>query len=650
MRNLLRAAAMTLLVAPAAGQEAFLPVPADVKTEGVPSIPQAVADGLGRYASFTSAQLLGWHPSRREVLIVTRIGDAPRLYTVEAPGKARNQASADTVSSSVWAQYDPANPASIVFVKDAQDGAEAYNLYRLDRASGTSTLLTDGKSRYAAPPLGSPVWSRQGRWIAYDSTERNGKDRDLYVMQPSDPSTARRVAEVEGIWIPQDWSPDGRFLLATNEISSGSISTLWRIDVRTGERKPFGPREDRAYWGNGRYSSDGRTVFAVSTRGNGVGRIWRSSPTGAWNAITPERDEISEFELSPDGQMAAMIVDRGDTDELRVMDLTTRKLRRLPALPPGVLSHLAWRPGSREIGFTIQTEHTFGDVFSIDTSLATLTRWTKSDSGAFDPDTLPPPQVITWRSYDGRIISGLLYRPSPKFTGPRPVMINLHGGPGLRARPIFVGRSNYFLNELGVAIIYPNVRGSSGFGDEFLNADDGLKRVGAIKDVGALLDWIGANAAFDKNRVMLTGASYGGYLALEAGAQYNDRIRCIYEGVGQTNLVTYLEQTEPSRQDDRRTEFGDERDPAVRAFLLSISPVTHASLLKKPLAIVHPGNDTRVPVSQARELISALKATGTPVWYMEYANAGHDSFPRNRADDQYNFACWIEFVKRYLLN
>lgn len=650
MRNLLLAAAVALLVSSAGAQEGFLPVPADVKTEGVPAIPQSVADGLMRYASFTSAQLLAWHPSRREILIVTRTGDAPRLHTVEAPGKTRNQIGPDAVSSSVWAGYDPADPNSIVYVKDAQDGAEAYNLYKLDRTSGASTLLTDGKSRYAAPPLGSPVWSRQGDWIAYDSTERNGKDRDLYVMQPSKPSTARRVAEVQGVWIAQDWSPDGRYLLATNEISSGSIGALWRIDVKSSERKLVSPQEDRAYWGNARYSRDGKIVFAVSTKGNGVGRIWRSSATSGWTAVTPERDEISEFDLSPDGQMIAMVVDRGDTDELRVIDVTTGKLRRLPALPPGVLSHLSWRPGSREIGFTIQTEHTFGDVFSIDTSLATLTRWTKSESGGFDSDALPAPQVITWRSFDGRTISGLLYRPSSKFSGPRPVMINLHGGPGLRARPIFVGRSNYFLNELGVAIIYPNVRGSSGFGDEFVNADDGMKRAGAVKDVGALLDWIATNPALDRNRVMLTGASYGGYLALEAGAQYNDRIRCIYEGVGQTNLVTYLEQTEPSRQDDRRIEFGDERDPAMRAFLLSISPVTHASLLKKPLAIVHPGNDTRVPVSQARDLVTALKANGTPVWYMEYANAGHDSFPRNRADDQYNFACWIEFVKRYLID
>ena len=650
MRNLFRAAALTLLMTSIGAQEAMLPPPPDVKTEGVPPIPRAIADGLARYANFTSAQLLAWHPSRRQIVVVTRLEDAPRLYMVEAPGKTPQSLSPDAVSSSVWARYDPADPNSLVYVKDAAAGAEAYNLYRLNPEKGTPTLLTDGKSRYAAPPLGSPVWSRQGTWIAYDSTERNGKDRDLYVMQPSDPSTARRVAEVDGIWLAQDWSPDGNALLATNEISSGSVCTLWRIDVRSGERKAIAPLDDHAYWGNARFAADGRTVFAISTRGNGVGRIWQSSRSGVWRPITPEQEEISEFELSADGQLAAMIVDHGGTDELRVIDVATRKPRRLPPLPPGVFSHLVWRPGSREIGFTIQTEHTFGDVFSIDTSLATLTRWTKSEAGGFDPETLPPPQVITWRTFDGRTISGLLYRPAARFTGPRPVMINLHGGPQLRARPTFVGRSNYFLNELGVAIIYPNYRGSSGFGDDFAAADDGMKRAGAIKDVGALLDWIAANPSLDKTRVMLTGASYGGYLALEAGAQYNDRIRCIYEGVGQTNLVTYLEQTEASRQGDRRTEYGDERDPAVRAFLLSISPITHAALLKKPLGIVHPGNDTRVPVSQARELIAAVKANGTPVWYMEYANAGHDSFPRNRADDQYNFACWIQFVKTYLLN
>jgi dipeptidyl aminopeptidase/acylaminoacyl peptidase len=650
MREIFAMAALAVLLLPVPpAQDAVVPVPADVKVEGVPPIPQAIADGLAKYANFTAAELLTWHPTRRQIVVTTRLGDAWQIYGVEGPGKSPVLLAPDAVTPSVWAGYDPADPDALVFVKDAGTGAEAYNLFRLQPGAAPQ-LLTDGKSRYAAPPLSSPVWNRDGKWIAYDSTERNGRDRDLWIMQPADPKSARRLGDFEGIWVPQDWSPDGNTLLAANLLSSGSVHTLWRIDVRSGERRPITPVDENVLWDNARFSRDGRTVFAISTRGSGVARIWRSDAGGIWLPVTPEADEVAAFEISPDGAMAGLIVDRGNTDELQVVDLTTRKPRRLPKLPPGILSHLAWRPGSRELGFTQQNLRTFGDVFSIDTSLATLTRWTKSASGAFDSDALPEPEVVSWKSFDGRTISGIYYRAAAKFTGPRPVMINLHGGPLLRSRPQFVGRSNYFLNELGVSIIYPNYRGSAGFGPAFAAADDGRGREGAIKDIGALLDWIGRRPELDAHRVMLTGASYGGYLALEAGARYNDRIRCIYEGVGQTNLVTYLEQTEPSRQADRRLEFGDERDPDMRAFLLSISPVTHASLLKKPTGIVHPANDVRVPVSQGRELVDALKANGTPVWYMEYANGGHDNFPRTRADDMYNFVCWVQFVKTYLLN
>jgi dipeptidyl aminopeptidase/acylaminoacyl peptidase len=290
-----------------------------------------------------------------------------------------------------------------------------------------------------------------------------------------------------------------------------------------------------------------------------------------------------------------------------------------------------------------------GDVYSIDTSLGTLTRWTASEV-SFNADVLPAPEVIRWKSDDGTAISGILYRPSTKFTGPRPVMISLHGGPEQRDRVRFQGRSNYFLNELGIAIIYPNVRGSIGFGRKYADADNGKARTGAIKDVGALLDWIAGQADLDKDRVLLQGPSYGGYLALESAITYNDRIRCVMAGAAMTNLVTFLEQTAPDRQANRRVEYGDERDPEMRAFLLSISPITRASELKRPTMILHPGNDTRVPVNQAQELVNALKANKAPVWYLEFTGVGHDNFPGSAANNDLMLACWTHFIKTYLLN
>lgn len=647
------AAVAVLLVLPAAAQEVSLPPPPGVKLEGVPPIPPEIAEGLARYADFSPAQFVSWHPSKRQVVIVTQEASGAQLSAVEAPGRAHAPLAIEgTALASVWARFDPADPNSLVYVKDAGDGSEAYNLYRFDVAAGTSQLITDGKSRNAAPPLSHPVWARQGKWLAYDSTARNGKDRDLYVVQPADPSTAKKLGDFEGIWVPEDWSPDGNSLLVTNFVFSGVESYLWRIDVRSGERKPVSPQGEKAVWENARFSNDGKTIFAMSNRGGGVSRVWRSDAAGVWLPVSAEHDEVLQFEISPDGQMAAMVVDRGSTDVLQVVDLSTRKPRSLPVLPPGLISQdsrLMWRPGTREIAFSFQNPRTPGDVYSVDTSLGTITKWAAGQVSAFDPQTLPPPEVVKWKGFDGLEISGILYRAAAKFTGPRPVMINIHGGPLAASQPIYVGRSNYFLNELGISIIYPNYRGSSHFGPDFAAADDGKKRVGAIKDIGTILDWIATRPDLDKTRVMLTGASYGGYLSLEAGAEYNDRIRCIYEAVGQTNFVTFLEQTDPSRRDDRRHEFGDERDPDMRAFLLSISPVSHAAQLKTPLGIAHAANDTRVPVAQARELIDAVKKNGAPVWYMEYANAGHGDFPRTRADNNFNFACWILFAKMYLL-
>jgi dipeptidyl aminopeptidase/acylaminoacyl peptidase len=278
-----------------------------------------------------------------------------------------------------------------------------------------------------------------------------------------------------------------------------------------------------------------------------------------------------------------------------------------------------------------------------------MTRWTSSET-TFNPDVLPAPEVIEWKSADGTIISGVLYRPAAKFAGPRPVMVNIHGGPDLLERARWLGRSNYFLNEMGIAIVYPNVRGSLGFGRKFQQMDDGRGREGAIKDIGALLDWIATRQDLDRNRVMLTGASYGGWLALEAGIHYNDRIRGIIEGAGITDFATYLENTDAARQANRRLEFGDERDPQMREFLTSISPVTRAADLKKPTFILHPGKDIRVPIDQARQLRDALKKNNAPVWYAEFPDATHDPFPATATQYNWMLAAWIVFIQNFLLN
>ena len=647
MRHFACAAAL-LLSLPSAGaaQEKTIVTPPSITVEGIPPIPQSVVDGLARYAQFRAAQVHAWHPAKRQILISTAFGAVPQLHYVDGPGRDRRQLTwLPRGTAGAVPSFDPADGNTIVFLHEPA-GGELRSLYRYDLSTGEPALVSETRTRFP------PVWARQGKWLAFDSAERNGKDRDLYVIQPSDPKTKRRLADFNGAFAPQDWSPDATTLLAI-EVLSNSETYLWRVDVKTGERTAITPRDgEKAAWLSARFSPDGKRVYAMTDRAGGEQRIWRCDIAACtWTPVTPDGLVVDGggFEFSPDGQLLAVVADRGSASELQVFDVATMRARSLPAIAKGTISPVKWRPGSRELVFTLASVKSAGDVYSVDASLGTLTRWTTSET-TFNSEALPAPEVVEWKSFDGQTISGILYRPSAKFTGPRPVMVQIHGGPDARDRARWLGRSNYFLNEMGMALLCPNVRGSIGFGRKFSQLDDGKLRGDAVKDIGAMLDWIAKQPALDKDRVVLMGASYGGWLALQAGITYNDRIRGIVEGAGQTNLVTYLEKTDPARQENRRLEFGDERDPEMRAYLTSISPVTRASELKKPTFILHPGKDIRVPVDQARELLKALKANNATVWYAEFADASHDQFPSTAANIDWMLASWIMFMKTFVVN
>ena len=653
MRHIACAGVLLLLPAFVVAQEKTLPTPPSITTEGIPPIPQSVADSLSRYAQFRQAQMMAWNPAKRQLLITTDLGGRTQLYAVDGPGRDRRQITwygpdrGMPIFTNV--SFDPADANTIVFQFDPE-GNELRPLYRYDVATGDTSLLTASKTRYMH------VWSRTGKWLAFDSAERNGKDRELYVMNVSDPASKRRIIEAEGAWSPQDWTPDGGTILV-NEIFANAETYLWRVDVKTGERKAITPRDgEKAAWYNARLSADGRRVYAVSDREGGDFRLWRCDVANCkWTAVTPpgvriENPALVGFEISPDGTLLAAVIDRGSDTDLQLIDLTTLKARSVALPTRGSVSQLRWRAGSRELGFTLGSLKAQGDVYSVDASLGTVTRWTSSET-TFNADALPLPEVVEWKSFDGTMISGVLYKPAARFTGPRPVLVNIHGGPDELQRVRWQGRSNYFLNELGIALLFPNVRGSLGFGRKFMQMDDGRGRVGAIKDIGGGLDWIASRKDLDAGRVMLTGASYGGWLALQAGIEYNDRIRGIIEGAGITDFVTYLEKdTDPARQTNRRLEYGDERDPQMREFLKSISPITRAKDLKKPTLILHPGKDIRVPVAQARELSEALKKNNAIVWYAEFANSTHDNFPSTAAEYQWMFASWVQFFKTFLLS
>jgi dipeptidyl aminopeptidase/acylaminoacyl peptidase len=631
----------------------FLPVPPNVRAEGLPPIPASIVQDLAPYASSRRAVLLGWHPQRREILITTAFGDTYQIHSVAGPGMDRQQLTffprGVPAPPNSGAAYAP-DGSYVVLNNDASRGGETMQLFRFDLVTRKSALLTDGSSR-----SGTTVWSHRSNLIAFDSTRRgghDGADRDLWVMNPNDPSSARLVLEVAGSWSVADWSPDDAELLAVNSPAANTETSLWRVNVKTGEKTQLSPAGDPAVWRAPIYSPDGRFVYVLSNRGSETLRLWRGDvKSGDWKPISAETDDLESFALSPDGRTIAAVFDSTTARRAELLDAQTFAVRSAPALPAGqLLTPPMWRRDSSEVAFSLWSLRTFGDVFSVTAKTGAVTRWTKSELGAFDPDTLPEPEIIRWKSFDGLTISGVLYRPPARFTGPRPVMIYIHGGPGgsgSRERPRYQGRSAYFLNELGIAIIAPNVRGSWGFGKAFGRLDDGIKREDSVKDIGALLDWIGTQATLDKNRVMAAGVSYGGYMTYAVAEMYSSRLRCAIAGAAIADFIAYFQGTDPTRPEDRRAEYGDERIPEMREFLTRISPVTQVSKLRIPLLIVHGANDTRVPVGQAEEMARLVRANGVPVWTTIYTDEGHIMpSPRN---NNYMLYTWIEFIRQHLL-
>jgi dipeptidyl aminopeptidase/acylaminoacyl peptidase len=646
MRSLLRIAVLALSGAGLAAQDAAVPVPASVKAEGLPPIPASIASQLEPYRQFRRAQLLSWHAARRQMLVATVTGKASQVHAVDAPGTAPKPLTdvpggvPAGVAGAAW--HSPAGGDWFVYRKDT-GAAETHQLWRHDSA-GQPVLLTDGNSRN-----GAPAWSAKSGRIAFDSNRRNGKDRDIYVLDPKDPSTSRMLREVSGSWYVAGWSPDDRTIIAV-EMLPGNDTALWLVEVETGKPTLLTSDKVPSIWSSAHYAPDGRTIYAVSNRDSELARLWRWRDN-TWTPLTPEGDSVESAAVAPDGATIAVVFDRDASSRLELLDARTLQPRLRPALPAGQITDLEWHPSGSEVGFTYGSISMQGDVFSVDAKSGAVTRWTSSPVGGIDAATLPDPVIVRWKSFDGRMISGVLYRPPARFTGPRPVMINIHGGPNnTRERPRFQGRSAYFLNELGIAIIFPNVRGSFGFGRTFEALDDGMKREDAVKDIGALLDWIDAEASLDSRRVMVTGASYGGYMTYAVAAMYPGRIRCAFAAAAISNFVTYLENTEPGRQEDRRAEYGDEREPKMRAFLTAASPVTNAGKIKAPLMIAHGGQDARVPLAQAESMHQAAKANNVPVWLVVYQDAGHENFPRTRTNDDFNFYSWILLVQKYLVN
>src|SRR5215472_2572673 len=615
--------------------------------ENIPPVPAAIAEKAAQYGEFRTAVLEDWDPSRREMLIVTRFADVPQAHLVKAPGGSRTQLTffPDRVAG---ARFGPKGSNYFIFRKDV-GGGEWFQYYRYDLADGNVTLLTDGKSRN----LGAVTAHNDNRF-AYSSTRRTGQDTDIWVMDATNPKTDLMLLQLDGGgWGVEDWSPDNKKLLLLEEISANQ-SYLWLVDVGSGEKKLLTPRtkagEEEIDYDRAFFSADGKGFYTSTDRDPEFHRLayFDLATMKAAYLTSDIKWDVEEFAMSDNGKTVAFVANEDGIGKLYLMDTATRKYHAVPGLPAGQVGSLVFHKNSRELGFVVATAKSPSDVYSLDVATGKLERWTFSEVGGLNAANFPEPQLIKWRTFDGKTISGFLYPPDPKkFPCKRPVIVYIHGGPEGQFRPGFLGRTNYYLNELGVAIVFPNVRGSTGYGKTFLKLDNGMNRDHTHKDIGALLDWIKQSPNLDGDKIMITGGSYGGYMTWAVAYEYNDKICCSLPIVGPSNLVTLLEHTEAYRRDLRRVEYGDERDPKMREYLEKTAPLNNSQKIRKPVFAVVGKNDPRVPWSESRQMLDKLKGNGITTWFLMANDEGHGYAKKKNQD--FLFYATVMFVRQYLL-
>lgn len=612
--------------------------------EGIPDIPQRIIEKMNQYQNTRSAGLSGWLPNGEGILISTRFGETAQIHHVQTPGGARRQ---------ITFFPEPINGASInpdkskkefLFLKDV-GGNEFAQIYLFDLKSGSYKLLSDGKSLN-----GGVNWSNKGDKFTYYSTQRNGKDYDLYINDFT--SAPKMILQVEGSWSVADWSPDDKSLLIEKSVSA-SESYFYHLDLASGKLEQINPTAEKIAYGGATFAKDGRGIFITSDQNSEFQVLkYYDLRSKQFTNLTKEIPwDVVGFTLSNKGDELAFTTNEGGIYKLYLLNTKSKKYSEIKNLPQGIIGGFAFSPDDKELTFASNTSTTPGDIFSVNLKTNLLTRWTFSEVGGLNTDNFTSPELIhypTFDSLDGkaRMIPAYLFKPKNK-KGPVPVVINIHGGPEGQYLPSFSSFTQFLVNELGVAVLAPNVRGSTGYGKTYLSLDNWENREKSVEDIGKLLDWIATQPDLNAKKVCVYGGSYGGYMVLSSMTHFNDRLACAIDVVGISNFVTFLENTQAYRRDLRRVEYGDERIPEMKQFLNKISPTTNANKITKPLFVVQGLNDPRVPATEAEQIVKVVRENRGSVWYLLAKDEGH-GFRKKSNIDYYNNAI-VLFLEEHLV-
>ena len=605
--------------------------------EDIPPVPTDIHESVARYGFSRPAAVMDWLVDG-SLLIGTRFGATQQLHRVAFPGGARTQVTffAEPVNSAV------AIPGTdrILFARDT-GGDEWFQLYSQPTRGGPAVSYTEAGTQNAGP-----VFSRDGKRLFWTRATKGSGAYSVLTASLADPASRKVIHTSVGGLELGDVSPDGKRLLAVRVVSNRETHLLL-IDAATGEANQLAAGPPTRFAAP-HFTADGKGVFVLTDRGNDLMQLMRLDlASGILTRVSPpSKWEVEDFTMSRDASVMAYSYNEDGFFTVHLADGGGHPLPE-PPLPKGVLGGLTFNETGTKLALTLSSATSPGDVWSYDLKTKKLERWTESEIGPIDRATLAQPYLIRFHSFDGLSVPAFVYRPvQAPARAKTPVLISIHGGPEAQSFPGWSATTQFYADTLGVTVIVPNVRGSTGYGRAYMDMDNGPKREDSVKDIGSLLDWIAKQPTLDAGRVAVIGGSYSGYVVLASMELYGDRLAAGVESFGITDWTSFLQHTEAYRRDNRRGEYGDERDPAMQAVFDRISPMKNVRKINKPMLIQQGVNDPRVPKSESDQMVAALRAQGVPVQYLVFADEGHGF--RKKPNQDLSLEVSAAFLRRVL--
>jgi dipeptidyl aminopeptidase/acylaminoacyl peptidase len=570
---------------------------------------------FARYLKIRSAWGPSWSPDGRRLSFLTEITGVPQVWEVsgEAEGPPWPEQLTFYEERVSGAEYSPSDER-LLFGMDA-GGNERTQLFLLENGEVTDLTRAPDAIHY------SGGFSPDGGRIAYTATRRNGTDFDVYVQGLGEAGAGEAFGEPEMVWevsgyhTVAGWGPDGSFLIVSRHHSNLN-NDLYRLDLSTGEAELLTPHEGDARFYGASPTPDGASLFLATDRDGDFMRLARldlSTGEARLDYLTSDDWDVEGVELSKGGRyLVASRNVEGYSDLL----LFSGGGRRMPDLeiPEGIVGGFEFSPDGRRLAFTLAGPTRNPDVWVLDLPDGAPRRVTRSSTAGIPQRAFRRPRLVRYPSFDGREIPALFYEPEKEAA---PVVVNVHGGPESQSRPAFAPVTQYLLSR-GLAVFFPNVRGSTGYGKAYTHLDDVELRMDSVKDLAHAAHWLRENG---HERVAVMGGSYGGFMVLAALTEYPELWSAGVDIVGIANLVTFLENTGSYRRALREPEYGSlEKD---RAFLESISPIHKAGKIRAPLMVIHGKNDPRVPVGEAEQIVRRVRENGGTVEYLLYEDEGH---------------------------